>query len=483
MSATSPARLCPKRNVEPTTTAAHAAAASTEMSEKRLRRQRRDAIVERDEEALVEAGRSRKGRAAPAAWRSAAARSLDANATPDDSQNVSTPLRQPGLAQLRSVRRAISRCPRWKPSKNPIARTSGRSPSRVEIVTYFASHEHLARRQQRAERFADADQRPRLVAHEDVASRRALGQRHHAPGAKVGRFAQVQHDRRKRNDVLGRDQRALRDRRRSRRASAPRRARTVPTLRAPARPCAPGMPIASPRSWQSVRTYVPSLQAMRSRARVSARFELDAQQGQPVDRDRARARVRPSSLRVRVRRAAAGRDARAEYIGGICAIAADESPQRRFQALGPIGGHVARSRPFRRARPASSSSARARACMRSSCADRRAAESTASPCRSRSAARPPPADRAYRDGPPSGAGRRRRARKCGARARPRAPSSARRLKEVDEPDHTSRRRSLQAFGPAPLRRRRTRRPTARRRSSRRRGSVRRRRDAAPQPAR
>src|SRR5580704_15638732 len=79
-----------------------------------------------------------------------------------------------------------------------------------ELVINLHLHEDLARREQRSERLTHTDERARFVAYENVTPRRAFRQRYDATGAKVGRPAQVQHDRRKRNDMLRRDQRGLR---------------------------------------------------------------------------------------------------------------------------------------------------------------------------------------------------------------------------------------------------------------------------------
>ena len=112
----------------------------------------------------------------------------------------------------------------------------------------------------------------------------AARQRHEPPRAKVGGAAAVEHDRRKRNHALGRDQRRPPDSPRSLRASGSRRGRTAPTLRAAAPPCAPERRSHRPRSSHSVRTYVPSLQATRMRTRVA----VEPQHAQVVDRDLAR---------------------------------------------------------------------------------------------------------------------------------------------------------------------------------------------------
>ena len=161
---TSPARLCPNRNVEPTTTRAHAEpvdehlretpAATASRCDRRTRRR-----------STPRSRRSRKGRAAPAACRSAAAPCRGANAPPDDWQTSARPLRQPGLRSS-SVRRAISRCPRWKPSKKPIASDERTIALALERVTYAAFTRTLcaaraARRAPRRRRRASATRRAR----------------------------------------------------------------------------------------------------------------------------------------------------------------------------------------------------------------------------------------------------------------------------------------------------------------------------------
>jgi len=94
----------------------------------RLRRERSDSLVERRNEAFFEP-RPREQietfvgvQIIGGSW---PGRKNDAGCL----ANESTPERQPGL-RMRRVLRAISSCPACMPSKNPIARESGRSESR-----------------------------------------------------------------------------------------------------------------------------------------------------------------------------------------------------------------------------------------------------------------------------------------------------------------------------------------------------------------
>ena len=232
-----------------------------------------------------------------------------------------------------------------------------------------------------------------MVAHEDVLRGRAFGERHDTAGAEIGGAAQIEDDRRKRNDVFGRRDRALRIFGDLVAACAIRRARTDPRLRARARPCA--------RAHRSPRRYLRTAcvrRCLRCRrcecARCSAlRFR--------AARDRRSSRrafcARRFCLRARVRRDACPRDGRPKTSAASARCVPMKCGSALCELLLPMRAASRRSQRFRPSRLASSSSVRARAAPHTPCADLRAAESAASLCRSRSAARRPLADRAFRD--------------------------------------------------------------------------------------
>ena len=142
------------------------AEASHENLENVLRRQRRDAIVELDEEALLEAGGREKveplcGRADQ---RRLGARPQMRRRMIGKRQHAGAPAGFAHAAACGGRSRDV------RDGNRRRIRSPGRAADRrrARARDARASYEDFARREQRAERFADADERARLVAHEDV---------------------------------------------------------------------------------------------------------------------------------------------------------------------------------------------------------------------------------------------------------------------------------------------------------------------------